>query len=117
MNLIAKHFVNLEFEIKNLTHVVWMNSNKNQYIDNSWLLNKRLQDALQRIAPYGLTDYESDIYYIIHLLRLNTLPPMFDEDQQKQWLTYYNEITAMFSFYGLPGDIDLSYYLTSFNKC
>jgi len=73
-----------------------------------------VEAALVNIAPPYFKGVEKDYFYLIPMLTripdpaVNTYIKLFNEEQLKQWKTYYNEIFHLYKFlsYG-PAPVDL----------
>jgi hypothetical protein len=66
--------------------------------ENDFTPNRIIWEALEDIAPAGFKGVRKDYHYIIQLIIADSAPMSFNPVQQKQWFSYYSEISELLRF-------------------
>ena len=106
--LIIKHLQRLEHELKSILPGLAQSYGLSPYA----LTQPQVRTVLESMAPIGLEKVEPDIHYICQLL-LNKPPGLFDHVQEKQWLSYLNEMEPLLRFlclHPLTNETSINYF-------
>jgi hypothetical protein len=97
IRLIVKHLQDLNGKLKGLLRPLALRY-KLYHNENPVELANEIRDALEDIAPAGFNGIRKDHHYIIRLIIAKYVPQSFNPIQQKQWLSYYSEISELLRF-------------------